>query len=722
MPPLSPQKRKGKTLEALLARITRFAAQRPVLMLFEDVHWIDPSSLELLSLVVERVSRQAVLLIITARPEFAASWPNEAHIATLSLTRLNRRDGTALLQSIARSKSVPNEVMDQILARTDGVPLFIEELTRTVLESGLVREESGAFVLTGSLPPLAIPTTLHASLLARLDRLAPVREVAQIAAALGRQFSHEIIASVASVPEEQLRDALDQLVAAELIFRRGKPPNAEYMFKHVLVQEAAYSTLLRSQRQLLHARIATTLERQFPDIATSQPEIIARHYSEASLSETALKWWRHAAERALNSSAYNEAIAHLEKALGIAAALADGPANRLLRLQLQTSYGYALLHGRGQTAPQTIAAFARARELAALIEDATERFAAYYGMWAGCIYRVDLRSMRELAEAFLMEVQRLPGSPEASVAHRVFGLTCFVQGDYPGARVHFEQALVAYEPERDRHLASRFGYDPGVQAMLWLAGALWPTGHVERAANLLVKGLNLALQNGHTPTIRTALYTTCNFAIMQRKPRQAAAHAEALIDLAREHGLPLWLARGTFYLGWARWCAGEREGEVGMRRGFAQLRDMEVRLFEPLLGSALAEVEAEAGQVEVGLATLDAQLATIEQTGERWFEAEIYRLRGEFLLRRLQSDATPAESAFMRAIEIARSQQARTFELRAALSLAKLYHTMGRDHAARDLLAPSLVGFSEGPELPEVADANRLLILLGTCARVGMDG
>ena len=304
--------------------------------------------------------------------------------------------------------------------------------------------------------------------------------------------------------------------------------------------------------------------------------------------------------------------------------------------------------------------------------------------------------MRELAEAFLMEVQRLPGSPEASVAHRVFGLTCFVQGDYPGARVHFEQALVAYEPERDRHLASRFGYDPGVQAMLWLAGALWPTGHVERAANLLVKGLNLALQNGHTPTIRTALYTTCNFAIMQRKPRQAAAHAEALIDLARERGLPLWLARGTFYLGWARWCAGEREGEVGMRRGFAQLRDMEVRLFEPLLGSALAEVEAEAGQVEVGLATLDAQLATIEQTGERWFEAEIYRLRGEFLLRRLQSDATPAESAFMRAIEIARSQQARTFELRAALSLAKLYHTMGRDHAARDLLAPSLVGFGRG--------------------------
>jgi len=207
-----------------------------------------------------------------------------------------------------------------------------DEVVRSACSSGLVREETGAFVLTGSLPPLAIPTTLHASLLARLDRLAPVREVAQIAAALGRQFSHEIITSVASVPEEQLRDALDQLVAAELIFRRGRPPNAEYMFKHVLVQEAAYSTLLRSQRQLLHARIATTLEPQFPDIATSQPEIVARHYSEASLSETALKWWRQAAERALNSSACNEAIAHLEKALGIAAALADGPANRLLQL------------------------------------------------------------------------------------------------------------------------------------------------------------------------------------------------------------------------------------------------------------------------------------------------------------------------------------------------------------------------------------------------------
>ena len=413
-----------------------------------------------------------------------------------------------------------------------------------MLESGLVREESGAFVLTGSLPPLAIPTTLHASLLARLDRLAPVREVAQIAAALGRQFSHEIIASVASVPEEQLRDTSDQLVAAELIFRRGKPPNANTCSSTSWFRRRPIAPFCGASGSYFTPASRRRSNGSFPTSRRANLRSLLDIFRGQSL-ETALNWWRHAAERALNSSAYNEAIAHLEKALGIAAALADGPANRLLRLQLQTSYGYALLHGRGQTAPQTIAAFARARELAALIEDATERFRGLLRHVGGMLYRVDLRSMRELAEAFLMEVQRLPGSPEASVAHRVFGLTCFVQGDYP-ARVHFEQALVAYEPERDRHLASRFGYDPGVQAMLWLAGALWPTGHVERAANLLVKGLNLALQNGHTPTIRTALYTTCNFAIMQRKPRQAAAHAEALIDLAREHGLPLWLARGHF--------------------------------------------------------------------------------------------------------------------------------------------------------------------------------
>jgi class 3 adenylate cyclase/predicted ATPase len=716
---LTPQKRKEKILHAQLAQVEGLAARQPVLMVWEDVHWSDATTRESLDLLIERVPTLRVLVIITFRPELAPTWLGRPHVTMLNLNRLPPRHRAHMIVYVTGGKALPKEVADQIVDRADGVPLFIEELTKSVVESGIVMEAGDHYALTGPTAPLAIPATLHASLLARLDRLAPTREVAQIGAALGRSFSHELISAVAQVPQHKLDDALEQLVRAELIFRRGTPPDAEYTFKHALVQDTAYSTLLRSRRQQLHSHIATTLERRFSDIATSQPEIIAQHYTEAGLAEAAVKWWQKAAERALNGCAYNEAIAHLEKGRGMAVELPDTPASRLLRLQLQTSYGYALLHGRGQTAPQTITAFTHARELAALIDDPAERFSAYYGMWAGSIYRVDLKAMREVAEAFLTEAQRLPGRPETGVAHRVFGLTCFVQGDYPNARLHFEQALKAYVPERDQHLASRFGYDPGVQAMVWLASALWPAGDVDRAANLMETGLNLARQKGHSPTISTALYTACNFAIIRRKADEVARHAEPLMRLAREHGLPLWLARSKFYLGWARWCAGERDREEEMREAFAQLRDMDVRLFEPLLGSVLAEVEAQTGRIEAGMVTLNAQLATIEQTGERWFEAEIWRLSGEFLLRGSPSDATLAESAFTRAMGIARTQQAKTFALRAALSLAKLCRATGRDEAAHEHLMAALVGFGEGSEVPEVAEANRLLVSLPI--RTGMD-
>jgi predicted ATPase len=409
VPPLSPQKRKEAILEALLAQVAGLAAHRPILMLFEDVHWIDPSSLELLSLAVERVATQRVLLVITARPEFTVPWPSNSHIMMLALTRLAPHDGTTLIQQVAGNRTLPDEVMNQLLSRTDGVPLFIEELTRTVLESGLLHEESGAFVLTRPLPLFAIPTTLHASLLARLDRLATARAVAQVGAALGRQFSHELIAAVAQMPEPQLCDSLEQLAASALIYRQGRPPAAEYTFKHALVQDAAYSTLLRSQRRQLHARIAATLEGQFPPVAAGQPEIIARHCTEAGLSDQAIDWWRKAGELALHRSAFASGVAHFKAAIELADGLEDSAAHRLQRLRLQTIYAQALVHAKGQSAPETSAAFTRARELASGVEDAAERFPAYYGLWTGSYNRVDLTSMQELAEAMRHEVRQSPG-------------------------------------------------------------------------------------------------------------------------------------------------------------------------------------------------------------------------------------------------------------------------------------------------------------------------
>jgi predicted ATPase len=595
------------------------------------------------------------------------------------------------------------------VVKTDGNPLFIEELTKAVLEAGILVEDAEGYRLDGPLPPLAIPETLQDSLMARLDRLAPVKEIGQIGAAIGREFSYSLLRALVDRDERALKDALAQFEDAELVFRRGDPPEAIYSFKHALVQEAAYENLLKSRRQVLHRRIAETLCDRFRTMAEVQPEVVAHHFTQAGLSEAAIEWWVKAGDRALDRSANNEAIAHLEKAISLTEGLADGPAQRLLRLRLQTTYGHALLHGRGHSQPETIAAFARARELAAGIEDTAARFSAYYGMWLVSFVRADLAPMREMAVASLRDATHSPRLPAAGRPHHVFGVTCWFQGDYVGARSHLEQALAAYDHEQDHHLAPRFVFDDRVVATGWLAVILWPLGEVDEAARLLDNALSLARQSGHLPTIAWAHAYTCRFAGICRKPGLARPHAEKLLGVAHEHGLPMRLADGSFYHGWARWCAGDGDGEARMREGLALWNEMYYRLFAPLTGTLLAEREAEAGRVEVGLATLDAQLAAVEQSGQRWFDAEVHRVRGDLLVKLRRPDVAAAESAFVRAIEIARRQQTRTFELRAALSLAKLYQTTGRDQAAMELLVPALVGFSAGFELPEVEQAQQLI-------------
>jgi class 3 adenylate cyclase/predicted ATPase/ABC-type transport system involved in cytochrome c biogenesis ATPase subunit len=714
---LSPTQQRRQTLAALLDQIEGLARQQSILLFFEDAHWADATSLELLDLTVERIRQLPVLALFTFRPEFEPPWVGLPNVSTLTLGGLDRSNVESMVARVTGGRPLPAEVTEQIVVKTDGNPLFVEELTKAVLEAGILVEDAEGYRLDGPLPPLAIPATLHDSLMARLDRLAPVKEIGQIGAAIGREFSYSLLRALVERDETALKDALAQLEGAELVFRRGDPPEAIYSFKHALVQEAAYENLLKSRRQVLHRRIAETLRDRFQTMAEIQPEVVAHHFTQAGLSEAAIEWWVKAGDRGLDRSANNEAIAHLEKAISLAEGLADGPAQRLLRLRLQTTYGHALLHGRGHSQPGTIAAFARARELAAGIEDTAARFSAYYGMWLVSFVRADLAPMREVAEASLREARHSPGLPTGGRALHVFGVTCWFQGDYAGARTHLEQALAAYDHERDHHLAPRFVFDDRVVATGWLAVVLWPLGEVDQAARLLDSALSLARQSGHLPTIAWAHAYTCRFAGICRKPGQARPHAEELLGLAREHGLPMRLADGSFYQGWARWCAGDGDGEVGMREGLALWNEMHYRLFAPLTETLLAEREAEAGRVEVGLATLDAQLAAIEQTGERWFDADVHRVRGELLLKLRRPDVAAAESAFMRAIEIARSQQTRTFELRAALSLAKLCQTTGRDQVASELLVPALVGFDAGPEVPEVEVAQRLLTMHEPVAR-----
>ena len=525
--------------------------------------------------------------------------------------------------------------------------------------------------------------------MARLDRLGPAKEVAQIGAVIGREFSHALLAAVVGKAEEELQSALHRLMAAGLLFRQGVPPHATYLFKHALVQDAAYGTLLREPRRALHARIAEVLRDRFTNMADAEPEVVAHHFTQAALAEAGIEWWKKAGERALRSSAYEEAIAHLEKALVLAGALAESPAQRLLRLRLQIANGQALIHARGFAAPETAAAFSRAREFASGVEDVTERFPVYYGLWAGSWVRGEFAQMLEPALAFLDDTKNRPGTREASIAHRLLGSTCWLQGDFIEARMHLKNSLAIYDSERDRDFAFRFGQDTGVSAMIILSLTLWPLGQIKWASQCADKATTQDAMSTHVATEAFAHGYKSLFEMMRRDAGCALHEGEVLLGLAREHVMPQWLAIGTFTQGWARWHSGDREaGEKEMRNGMTLFREQGIRFPLPLCAVLLAEIEDELGRVDHALAILDDALADAERTGQHHFDAELHRQSGVILLRKTPNDVTAAEAAFMRAIEVARSQQTRTFELRAAVGMARLWRSQGKPQQARELLAP----------------------------------
>ena len=710
---LSPAQQRRQTLAAILDQLEGLAGRNPVLVLFEDAHWADATSLELLDLMTDRLRRLPVLAIITSRPGFEPSWAGLPNVAALSLARFDRSLVEAMIAKVAGGRNLPTEVTRQIVAKTDGVPLFVEELTKTVLEAGILTEGADGYRLDGPLPPLAIPATLHDSLMARLDRLAPVKEVAQVGAAIGREFSYGLLLSVLARDDAHLRSALAELEQSELLFRRGEAPDAVYTFKHALVQDAAYESLLKSRRQVLHRRIAEVLRGRFPAIAEAEPEVVAHHLTQAGLTEPAIEWWRKSGDLALGRSAYNEAVGHLEKAIGLAESLTESPEQRLLRLRLQIALGNALLSARGYHARETTMAFARARELAAGLDAAPERLSAYYGLWVSQLCRAEHVAAREAADALLQEAERQSWPPAAAVAHRVFGTHQWFQGDAPSAQPHLELALRIYDAERDHGLAFRFGQDVSVAAKNMLAFTLWQLGEIDRARLCGEDAVLQADQSGHIPTIAYAHFWKCIFEMVRRDVTRASVHAEVFVGLGREHDLPIYIAAGAFVQRWARMLAGDRgTGPSALHESNGVLLKMGFRLCEPLFAACVAEAEANERNVEAALDILDHQLVETERSGQRWYDAELHRVRGELLLRRDPTETSLAEHSLLRAIEIARGQHARSFELRAALSLAKLYHATRRIEEARALLAPALVGFSEGPELPEVGEAKRLLAAL----------
>ncbi|QIO32029.1 adenylate/guanylate cyclase domain-containing protein [Bradyrhizobium sp. 1(2017)] len=706
---LSPAQQRRQTFAVLLDQLEGLARNQPLLIICEDMHWADATTLELFDLAVDRIRGLPILVLTTSRPEFEPSWSGLANVSLLRLDRLDRQDTRALVEQVAVGRQLPREMMQQIIDKTDGVPLFVEELTKMVLESGLLVEDAGRYRLTSPLPPLAIPATLQDSLMARLDRLAPVKEVAQIGAAIGRDFSYALLKYVAGRDDLTLSAALAQLEEAELLLRRGAPPEANYSFRHALVQEAAYESLLKSKRQLLHTRIGEVLRERFPVIAETEPEVLAHHFTEAGLSEVALEWWRKAGQQALKRSAYSEAVAHLGKAIATVDELPDDPRRMTSRLHLQISYGRALRGSRGHSAPETIAAWTRARQFAADIDDPVELAPVHSGLFNACLTHGELAPMRELADAIRSAADRRSDSPVAAVvAHWTGGVTCWFGGDYLNARTHLEQALAIYGAEPDPAAFRASTLDLPFVIMRFLALVLWPLGITARARRLAAEAVGASgekrvLSQANALVHRAVFDGVCGGMLQQTETILA-------LGLARDHTMPLYVAAGTYLNGLARWRAGDRiAGLADMRHGWTLLQENDCYLCEPFWGMHVAVANAEVGQVETGLDILNELIARTGQTGQHWLDAELHRVRGELLLRLVSPDDSGAENALTRSLEIARGQQTKTFALRSALGLARLHKTNGRAGAASEVLAPVLAEFDVERDLSEVVQAKELL-------------
>jgi len=713
LPELSPQKRKEATLAALMVQLEGLSARQPVLVVFEDAHWIDPTSLELLAIIVERLPQLRVLLLITARPEFAQPWPGHAHVTTLPLTRLNRRVGSAIIKRIAAGKTLPEEVMNQILARTDGVPLFVEELTKTVLEGGLLQERDGHYVLDRPLPALAIPTTLHASLMARLDRLAPVREVAQIGAVVGREFSYELLSVVAGLPKKKLDEALAQLVESELVFCRGEVPQAIYSFKHVLVRDAAYSGLLKSRRAQLHAAIASAFEQRFPEIIEAEPETLAHHLMEAGLNEKAAGYWLQAGKNAAMRSANLEAIAHLQRGAEAVGCLPEGSQKDRLDLDFQFALGPCLIATQGPASGKAVATFVRARELCERLGDPPEYLQVMFWLVTASVVRGELPRAAEMIATLLRLAQAHGDRPALLNAMRGEAMILLFMGRIADARKAIELAFetVNASDEADRLAARSAGQDAGVADLALMSWALWLLGDVDTAVTRMTAAFQRAAGIEHPHTHAYACYYASVLHALRGEQAIAQGHAERCLALSEEHGFRQWRGLSRAIQGTCVTMLDPSSDTLKEVMGaLEEYRGAGYQLGITALYVLLCRALLLLRQPEAALEATEQGLATAVHNTERIFEAELYRLKARALLARGGSDArTSARPLLDQALMTASRQHARSLELRAATDLAALAIDHGRCDEARAILAPIYAWFTEGLETQDLKEAKKVL-------------
>jgi predicted ATPase len=630
------------------------------------------------------------------------------------LNRLERPQIEALITQRVGSKTLPVEVVQYIVTKTDGVPLYVEELTKMLLASPLLQKEADQYVLTGPLHRVAIPDTLQDALMARLDQLNTAKEVAQLGAVLGREFAYELLQAIAPQDEETLQAGLAQLVGAELLYQRGRPPRARYIFKHALIQDAAYASLLKSTRQQVHQQIAQVFEARFPAVVETQPELVAQHYTAAGCHEQAVRYWQQAGQQASERSSNPEAISHFTTGIELLKTLPETPTRTKHALTLHIALGAALQIAKGHAAPEVEHAYTRAYALCKQVGESPELVPVLFGLWRFYNTRAQLHTARELGETLLRLAQRAHDPALAVVAHYALGLTSFWLGAFPAARLHLEAGITRYTPEQRRAPAFRMGQDPGVACCIYAAATLWALGYPEQALARVHEALALAHELAHPFSLAFARCFAAFVAQFRRDVSAVHAHAEATVALATEQGFPQWAVQGTILRRWALALPGQGEEEIAqVRQGIAAYRATGAAVFVPYFYTWLADVAAQVGRAEDALQTLAEAHTLVEQYEERWWEAEVHRLRGVLLLRQPGTLQAEAEAWLQRALDVARRQEAKSLELRAAMSLARLWQQQGRRAEAHDLLAPIYGWFTEGFDTTDLQEAKALLEELG---------
>ncbi len=701
-PASAPAGSQRETLEALLALVLGLAARRPLLLVVEDLHWLDPSTLELLGMLIDQAPTANLFLVTAARPNFEPPWGARRHVNALRLGRLKRTEVERLVLQVTGNKPLPPEVLEQIALKTDGVPLFVEELTKTVLELGLLRDLGTRFELIGPLAPLAIPTTVHDSLMARLDRLSSAKSVAQLAAVLGRSFAFDLLQAVAELASGALQRALAQLVAAEVLLQRGSPPLANYSFKHALVQDAAYGSLLRSARQVFHQRIATVMAEQFADLAQAHPELLAHHCTEAGLAAQAIPHWQRAAQLSIERCANREAISQYGSALTLLATLPPSAERAQQELDILLGLGPALMATRGYAAPEVERTYERARELSGGVGQAAQRFTVLTGLWRYYLNRARLQTAREVAEQMLGLCDEASDSSLPAMAHYALGTTLYYQGELEAAAAQLDRTVALYNVRQNLSVTAT---DPRITSLCCSAWVLWLQGHADRALARSQQAIALARELSHLPSLTHALYYTAMLHQYRREPDAAQEHLRSLMACSTERGFAYWEARGTVLQGWIHCQQGQyAKGIAMLLQGIETTQAIGAELAQPNYLAMLAEAYLHSGDVAAGTRLVTQALERVQHTGERRWESELLRLRGELLIadgdtathnaadlatRHAADPTSPeapsamaamaAEAAFVQALAVARGQGARALELRAATSLHRLQRRRGNN-------------------------------------------